>query len=179
MRVPSSLFDEVQNDYAPPDHPVFLLVPPELDARAEFLYRKLGCPPVDSGTFWDVYQKLLGSFHLEDEESILTPILTTHRKNSKAMELEEEMELIGNLAELRNGANIVGPRHSQYIGGMVDGPPVDGLQNVGPLVRESDGEQSDAENSRGEADSNAMGEPLYVEFTSSEEDSDDGDDVDL
>ena len=50
---------------------------------------------------------------------LVAPILATHCDTVvHAMELEEEISLLPNLKELWNGANVVGPPHARYIGGM-------------------------------------------------------------
>ena len=49
---------------------------------------------------------------------LVAPILATHCDTVRAMELEEEISLLPNFKELWNGANVVGPPHVRYIGGL-------------------------------------------------------------
>lgn len=59
---------------------------------------------------------------------MLAPVLTAHCDTVHALELKEEVPLLPDLKELRNGANIIGPRDSYYIDGMVSNPPTGGLR---------------------------------------------------
>ncbi|KAG1856421.1 hypothetical protein F4604DRAFT_1685451 [Suillus subluteus] len=60
--IPGDLIDEVEGIYAPPDHPVFELVPPIFGRHAQDLYASLGKPRVSSKSFWDVYQLMRQQF---------------------------------------------------------------------------------------------------------------------
>jgi hypothetical protein len=60
--VPPELFDEMEQQWAPPDDPVFQMAPPTFEAQAQLLYSHIGRPPVSSQTFWAVYSALLDSF---------------------------------------------------------------------------------------------------------------------
>jgi len=170
--VPTELFYEVEQEYAPPEHSVFELVPPAFDQRANVLYGGIGRPCVQSDTFWEVYRQLLYQFQLEEES--LTPILTAHRDTLRALEEEDVMPLLPNLKELRNGAKIIGPPGSTYIGGMVYGPPVTGLRK-GVALEE---EQPESEDATGRSRDGKIAEPQYGDFTSSEEERDEDDGAD-
>lgn len=169
--VPTELFDEVEQEYAPPEHPVFELVPPTFDRRANILYSQIGQPVVQSDTFWEVYSQLLNQFQLEEES--LVPVLTAYRETLHALDMEE-IQLLPNLKELRNGAKIVGPPGSRYIGGMVHGPPVAGLRK-GVALEEEASEDEDAIVGSKEG---KFAEPEYADFTSSESDDGDNDEDD-
>jgi hypothetical protein len=167
--VPPELFDEVEQEYAPADHPVFELVPPAFNERAEALYDFIGRPVVQSDTFWDVYRHLLQQFHVEQHALHVAPILMAHNDIIQALALEKEMALLPNLKELRNGADVVGPPQSKYIGGMVNNPPVTGLRPGLDLEPEEEGIDDDSHG--------GIAEPQYAEFTSDE--GDDDEDVDV
>jgi hypothetical protein len=161
--VPPEVFDEVEQEYAPADHPIFELVPPAFNDRADILYTNIGRPTVQSDTVWDVYCQLLQQFRIEEHTVCVAPILTTHCNAVHALELEEEMLLLPNLKELRNGANVVGPPHAKYIGGMVNNPPVGGLRlGINMEAEESDSEVGD--------DHGVIADPQYAEFTSDDDD---------
>lgn len=57
--------------YAPPDHPVFLLVPQEFSQQASLFMVELGLPPVTGDNVWNVYADLLMRFQsIERDEGI-------------------------------------------------------------------------------------------------------------
>ncbi|CAK5265456.1 unnamed protein product [Mycena citricolor] len=51
--------EKVRQMYAPPDHDVFLLVPPDFEIAILDIYAKLNSPIVDRDSCWDVYLQLL------------------------------------------------------------------------------------------------------------------------
>ncbi|KAF8060902.1 hypothetical protein FPV67DRAFT_1673735 [Lyophyllum atratum] len=51
-----------KREWAPPDNPVFQLVPPTFGEQASALYASIGSPLVSSLTFWAVYPDLLEAF---------------------------------------------------------------------------------------------------------------------
>ena len=162
--MPPELFDEVEQEYAPADHPIFELVPPAFGNCANILYNSIGQPVVQSNTFWDVYRQLLQQFCIEEHAVLVAPILATHCDTVCAMELEEEISLLPNLKELRNGANVVGPPHARYIGGMVNNPPVSGLRLGINMEVEEPSDSEDGNNCGG------IAEPQYADFTSDDDD---------
>ncbi|KZP15177.1 hypothetical protein FIBSPDRAFT_912633 [Athelia psychrophila] len=107
--VPKELFDEVEQLYAPPDHLVFQLVPPEFHARASELYAMIGQPVVGRESFWDIYRHLLFLLQNPQEVHLMTPILTAHRDTIRRLEQEEDMPLIPNLQEFKNPPGLMGP----------------------------------------------------------------------
>ncbi|KAH7904511.1 hypothetical protein BJ138DRAFT_1019057 [Hygrophoropsis aurantiaca] len=97
--VPPALFDEMEAKYAPPDHPVFELVPQTFRQRAEELYQVIGSPQVSSDTFWDVYQHLLAQFcsHIEDNTAMNTFLHSQHVDDAND---DDEVALLSDLKEL-------------------------------------------------------------------------------
>jgi hypothetical protein len=71
--VPSELVDEAEQLFAPPDHPVFQLVPPLFGKRIAHLYNTIGRPTVTSDSFWAIYRALLTSFGEVDQDYELMP----------------------------------------------------------------------------------------------------------
>ncbi|THU77015.1 hypothetical protein K435DRAFT_703391, partial [Dendrothele bispora CBS 962.96] len=53
---------EAERLYAPPDHPVFQLVPPEFAYWAQLYYEMISSPPVTRENVWNVYECLLEKF---------------------------------------------------------------------------------------------------------------------
>ncbi|KAF7974335.1 hypothetical protein HWV62_12390 [Athelia sp. TMB] len=164
--VPNDLFDEMEELYAPQDHPVFQLVPPDFHARASELYARMGHPPVGRESFWDVYRNLLFLFQTPCEIRLMTPILTAHREVLSQIE-EEEISLIPNLQDFKNPPGLVGPASSVYIGGAVN-PPTAGLDPKS--LAQGLEEESDDEDSRSRAnDGVIIAQPEAADFTSDEE----------
>ena len=61
--MPDSLFDAMEQKYAPPEHPVFELVPPAFEIRAQHYYSAQKLEAVGSKTFWNIYSAFL--LHLQ------------------------------------------------------------------------------------------------------------------
>jgi len=65
--VEQAAIDHVRNNFAPPDDPVFELVPQEFGQYATILYQSMGIPVVNSENVWDIYCELHHRFeHLDD-----------------------------------------------------------------------------------------------------------------
>ncbi|KAG1795371.1 uncharacterized protein HD556DRAFT_1213380, partial [Suillus plorans] len=102
--VPSALFDEVEAIYAPSDHPVFDLVPPSFEQRAQYLYTSLGNPQVSSDSFWNVYQMLLAQFLAIEGEDDLTVLLSQGVTEPE----DDDVLLLPSLQDLPRNAGLVG-----------------------------------------------------------------------
>ncbi|KAG1844880.1 hypothetical protein C8R48DRAFT_617680, partial [Suillus tomentosus] len=71
VEVDHSSLDAMRQIYAPPDHPVFLLVPQEFSQQASLFMEELGSPPVTGDNVWNVYADLLMCFQsIERDEGI-------------------------------------------------------------------------------------------------------------
>ncbi|KAH9856695.1 hypothetical protein C2E23DRAFT_866064 [Lenzites betulinus] len=66
--VPPELFDEVQQQWAPANHPVFELVPPYLEQRLSEIFALLGSPAITSESFWPVYLQVTQHFALDNQD---------------------------------------------------------------------------------------------------------------
>ena len=104
------MFDHMQAKWAPPDHAVFQLVPPQFAAVMERLYGVLGSPVVDDKTFWNVFQAM----HAAMVQEVVVDFLQDDLQTRERVE-EEEMEELGGLQEMRLGGH--GP-HGLYAGGV-------------------------------------------------------------
>lgn len=104
------MLDELEQIYAPPDHPVFQLVPTTFRKIATKLYGEIGSPIVDFKSFWPVYEQLLQKFIengcTRDEE--LQNELNSVIEDSRRISDDDKLPLIPGLKELRNGDNVVG-----------------------------------------------------------------------
>ena len=58
----SDIFDELQQEWAPHDDPVFQVTPTSFYDQANNHYASLGSPTISTGTFWDIYEALLAHF---------------------------------------------------------------------------------------------------------------------
>ncbi|KAJ6474357.1 hypothetical protein C8R45DRAFT_835079 [Mycena sanguinolenta] len=127
IKVRQDAIDTVRNLYAPRDHEVFELVPPDFSVIISQMYVELGQPPVTRQSCWNIYLALLDHFHgLDDTYNIPADIdakwgyaLTLARDD-----YAKEIELLPNLRPLRNGDAVIGPGGFYYMGGVNNG---DGL----------------------------------------------------
>jgi len=103
--VPDSLFDEMEEKYAPPDHEVFQLTPPPFDSRANKYYEEMGQPPVSSNSFWNVYQELLAHFQGAEPSDDLTEVLSDLEKRTEQI-AKEKVDVLPGLKPLRAGVNV-------------------------------------------------------------------------
>ncbi|KAJ7480783.1 hypothetical protein FB451DRAFT_1030888, partial [Mycena latifolia] len=110
--------------YAPPDHEVFELVPPDFAQLATAFYLELGQPAVTRTNVWNIYMVLLTRFEPLDNVHQVPAELDQHRGYALTMardHYEDDIALIPNLTPLRNGADVVGPDGSFYMGGVNNG----------------------------------------------------------
>lgn len=65
--MPPEHIEQVRQRFAPPDDPVFELVPPMFDHHANILFESMGRPVINENNVWDVYNDLLHRFiHFEE-----------------------------------------------------------------------------------------------------------------
>ncbi|KAJ7844680.1 hypothetical protein B0H13DRAFT_2411186, partial [Mycena leptocephala] len=106
--VPPPLFDEMQEQWAPLNNPVFELTPPVFTSKICEIYESLGRPEVTSSSFWDVYCNILERIVQVDED-----LTTGHDAAFLA-----PMELLPGQKELRQGDDVV----AGYYGGLAKHP---------------------------------------------------------
>ncbi|KAJ7763607.1 hypothetical protein DFH07DRAFT_867353 [Mycena maculata] len=88
--VSSQILDEMEARFAPPDHEVFQLVPPEFDHWANIYYDAMERPVVQHETFWDIYCQLLAYFtQVPDVEVDLQIPLSSHKETARRIDKEE------------------------------------------------------------------------------------------
>lgn len=71
VSVTQEAIDQARDLYAPPDHPVFQLVPPSFDQMASTFYAQLGEPAVSRHNVWGIYSCLLDKFYSFDLDAML------------------------------------------------------------------------------------------------------------
>ncbi|KAJ7466375.1 hypothetical protein FB451DRAFT_1340589 [Mycena latifolia] len=128
IQVQSGAIKEVRDLYAPQDHKVFQLVPPDFNEIIVGMYAEIGKPPVTRESCWDIYLQLLNDFRALDEAHNVPHDLDAEWGYALAMagdEHAEKMELIPDLQPLRNGDSVVGPSGSYYMGGVNNGQGLD------------------------------------------------------
>jgi hypothetical protein len=111
--VPADLIDEVEQRYAPPDHPVFQLVPPTFEERVIVRYNALDRPAVTINSFWNIYHQLLAAFRTQEPDPELDSILSVHDTSCEAIEADG-VPLLPGQKDLRVGVNVVGAAGQMY-----------------------------------------------------------------
>ncbi|KAJ7767595.1 hypothetical protein B0H14DRAFT_2402735 [Mycena olivaceomarginata] len=115
VMVHQDAIDQVRNLYAPKDHAVFQLVPPDFAVIINQLYCEIGQPPVTRQSCWDIYLQLLDCFHaLDDVYNEKWGYALTMARDDYA----KEIELIPNLPPLHNRDSVIGPDRFYYMGGV-------------------------------------------------------------
>ena len=103
--------------YAPPDHPVFELVPPLFHERVSQLYTAIGQPEVTITSFWDIYRNLLEQLHDRRDEQLSTVLDSYKEPLSRDL---EDMPLLPGMDAFCLGQLLQPGRRGQYIGGLDD-----------------------------------------------------------
>jgi hypothetical protein len=105
------LIDRLEMEYAPPDHPVFQLVPAIFHEHASNFYAAMGSPTVSFETLWDVYRELLLCFRQEvgnsNADQPLTTVVSLHFSGMEELE-NEVFDLLDGMKDFRLGGNVVG-----------------------------------------------------------------------
>lgn len=130
VKVEPEAIEYVRELYAPKEHEVFQLVPPDFEAIITEMYVSIGQPAVARGTCWDVYRQLLARFHALDNLHNIPQDLDAQWGYALTMARDDhanDNQLIPNLTPLRNGEDVIGPGGSYYMGGVNNG---EGLSKV-------------------------------------------------
>ena len=115
--VPPELFNEIEALYAPPDHPVFELVPQAFHKHVSNIYTAIGQLEVTVKTFWDIFRSLLDHLH-EGPNEQLTEIITNH--NATLEPGLDNMPLLLNMEAFQLGQLLDLGANTNYIGGLED-----------------------------------------------------------
>ncbi|CAK5264132.1 unnamed protein product [Mycena citricolor] len=122
VKVNQAHIDTVREQYAPPAHDIFHLVPPDFAEYISRFYADLGSPPVTRQTCWDVYRQLLRCFEELDQllgtagpsvDQIWGFALT-----QAADQYCDEIQPIAGLRPLRGGEDVIGQDGAYYMGGV-------------------------------------------------------------
>lgn len=101
--ISTDMFDEIQQEWAPLDDPVFQLTPTSFHNQASDHYISLGQPAISRGTFWDVYKLLLACFRQGPVDANIE-----EEFNLSNLGADQDMHLLHGLRELRIGDDVVG-----------------------------------------------------------------------
>jgi hypothetical protein len=101
--------------YAPPDHPVFNLVPAAFHDHVSNAYSAIGKPNINVDTFWEVYLSLLRRLRERSPEQI-TEILTSYQANLE--EDPDNVPLLPNMDDFCLGQLLELGKNTTYIGGL-------------------------------------------------------------
>jgi len=112
--------------YAPPNHPVFELVPPVFHEHVSRLYIMIGQPQVNITTFWDIYLDLLKLLRAVRDDQ-LSHILNSHKEAQEP----EDVPLLSGMEAFRLGQPLQPGKRGQYIGGLDDVSLGSALQKLG------------------------------------------------
>jgi hypothetical protein len=135
------MIDSLEAEFAPRNHEVFQLTPPEFHTRASGFYNSLSRPPVTFDTFWSVYHQLLECFRKADDDALM-PVIDAYFSTIRRVD-EDEIQLLPGQEELRVGGKVIGGEN-------------DGDIYVADITDSS--EASDEENRSGDED-------LYASFS--------------
>ncbi|KAM6489625.1 hypothetical protein JOM56_014947 [Amanita muscaria] len=103
IMISTELFDEMQQEWAPHDDPVFQLTPTSFHNQANNHYGSLGRPAVSRGTFWDIYNALLACFQQDPVNATLE-----EEFNLANLGADQGMDLLPGFRQLRLGDEVVG-----------------------------------------------------------------------
>ncbi|KAJ3764551.1 hypothetical protein FB446DRAFT_57405, partial [Lentinula raphanica] len=107
--VDEDLLQKMEAKYAPPDHPVFQLTPPEFNQRAlYFLEHELHSPDITIHTFWDVYTSLLQLFQSETQNNMTLSHEVQEFLANEELINSEMVNLMEGQAELRYNGKVIG-----------------------------------------------------------------------
>ena len=100
----------MEQKYAPPEHPVFELVPPVFEIRAQHYYSVLKLEAVGSKTFWNIYSALLHAFKSDSAmDDQLSPVLAEVERSTHIDQLEgDKIDMLPGLKPFRAGGTAVG-----------------------------------------------------------------------
>ncbi|KAJ6488963.1 hypothetical protein C8R45DRAFT_1097301 [Mycena sanguinolenta] len=124
IKLRQDAIDTVRNLYAPGDHEVFQLVPPDFLVIISQIYVELGQPPVTRQSCWDIYLALLDRFHaLNDTYNIPADIDAKwgHPLTMACDDYAKDIDLLLNLRPLRTGDAVIGLGGFYYMGSVNNG----------------------------------------------------------
>ena len=96
----------MENEWAPPSHPVFSLVPDDFKLQINQLYILLGAPPVSHSSFLEVFRQLRDAFQPYEPEYPLATYIHSHDRDHNRE--EESIAILPGLKKLHLGEEMGG-----------------------------------------------------------------------
>ncbi|KAH9487316.1 hypothetical protein JR316_0001389 [Psilocybe cubensis] len=163
IQVSQEAIDEVRQIFAPPEDPVFQLVPPEFKHYADILYQSMESPVLTSENIWEVYSELLYRFENLDNA---VDFIEECQVYIEAMELQDNEDNENSFKpqgrDLFGGIDNSKSDGTYYMGGVNNGHGLDNEHyRILDAMDENDGELEIDE----------------VQFTDDENEEDEGEDV--
>ncbi|KAF9541946.1 hypothetical protein CPC08DRAFT_650399 [Agrocybe pediades] len=117
VRLKAYAINRARQLYAPPDNPVFQLVPPEFERYAGIIYESLDSPLVTRHNIWEIYEDMLYQFERLDELADLADAIQNYLA---AVEEDERNQDLGppEGRELEGGCDPENPDVDYYMGGV-------------------------------------------------------------
>jgi hypothetical protein len=119
ISVPTEAVEDARKLYAPSDHEVFALVPPDFATVVQDIYSSLGKPVINVSSVWDIYAQLhCGLLAILDE---IPPVIfdqcqkSVEREDRDAQETDNFFQRHASLQEL-----VFNPAKG-YLGGVNNG----------------------------------------------------------
>ncbi|KAF8149133.1 hypothetical protein B0H34DRAFT_758164 [Crassisporium funariophilum] len=120
IKVEQEAINHVRQTLAPPDDPVFQLVPEVFARYAETLYQSMGSPVVNRKNVWDIYSQLLYRFeHLDEAVDFMEECEVYLQAMEAQINAENAVPPVGQ--ELLGGIENPGPDGNYYMGGVNNG----------------------------------------------------------
>ena len=79
-------------EWAPPDDPVFRLVPPDFESYVAQCFKDLGEPEVNFDTFWDVYHGLRDLVEITVPDDVVVILRGSVMMSEKCIEREAQVK---------------------------------------------------------------------------------------
>ncbi|KIK60632.1 hypothetical protein GYMLUDRAFT_244205 [Collybiopsis luxurians FD-317 M1] len=145
----SSYIQEAEQLYAPPDHPIFELVPAEFDYWANNYFQQIGSPEINHDTVWDVYVQMLQKFR---NNSCLLTTLELHGfhddRDDFVKEVQDALNVqIGN--QIQDMEPLLFDEEGLYMGGVQGGLGPDIDEDLADGVVQFSSDDADSENDSG------------------------------
>ncbi|KAL0945784.1 hypothetical protein HGRIS_012072 [Hohenbuehelia grisea] len=141
--IPMDVVDRLEGEYAPNDHPVFELTPPEFDRSAEAHYTAIGSPQLDRDTFWLIYCELKARFLTGGLAEPVQEVIAAHVETMRRVNEDDAVVLLPNLHNLRQGDNVIGDLAAAEA--KLSGWDVQGGGSNEAYITSSDEESSDSD----------------------------------
>ncbi|KAH9014255.1 hypothetical protein EDB84DRAFT_1590323 [Lactarius hengduanensis] len=91
--VPPEVLNEIEKKYAPPDDPVFELVPPEFAVHANAVWTTLGCPQPQFDNAWGIYLQIRDALRGVAQDGALVRVLSSVPATSEPQHCLDEIPM--------------------------------------------------------------------------------------